>query len=188
MKAKKIIKGILGLGVVSGVAYLAYKIGEGSGESNERFREKYDEEDDSEPPKNYYGTCFESKCDEPDDGCLAPDEDEYVEPHEDFYLYDNILTNASGYDEECGSDDHFYTRLRNLDSGDVPMQLVLHALAIVKEFSWITNKILQKMLDCPFGQVRDILNIFEKAGYISPKNSRCRHKVYIKDMDFENLI
>ena len=76
MKFKKIIKGIIGVGVVGGVAYLAYKIGECSGETNAKFREKYSDDlndfDDDEDIDNYYGTCFEHKYDEPDDGCVAP--------------------------------------------------------------------------------------------------------------------
>lgn len=57
MNVKKIIKGIVGLGAMAGVAYAAYKLGESNGKINERFREKYgDDEDDIEL----------------DDECLAP--------------------------------------------------------------------------------------------------------------------
>ena len=57
MNVKKIIKGIVGLGAMAGVAYAAYKFGESNGKINERFREKYgDDEDDIEL----------------DDACLAP--------------------------------------------------------------------------------------------------------------------
>ena len=60
MNVKKIIKGIIGLGAIGGVAYAAYKLGECSGEVNERFREKYgDDGDDIEL----------------DDECLAPKKD-----------------------------------------------------------------------------------------------------------------
>ena len=80
MNAKKIIKGIVKLGVMGGIAYAAYKLGECNGEVNERMREKYGDEDedgigsddDEEEADNYYGTCFEPKYVEPDDGCLAP--------------------------------------------------------------------------------------------------------------------
>ena len=37
MNVKKIIKGIIGLGAIGGVAYAAYKLGECSGEMNERI-------------------------------------------------------------------------------------------------------------------------------------------------------
>lgn len=80
MNAKKIIKGIVKLGVMGGIAFAAYKLGECNGEMNERMREKYGDEDedgigsddDEEEADNYYGTCFEPKYVEPDDGCLAP--------------------------------------------------------------------------------------------------------------------
>ena len=53
MNVKKIIKGIVGLGGVAGVAYAAYKLGESNGKINERFREKYgDDEDDIELDDN----------------------------------------------------------------------------------------------------------------------------------------
>ena len=70
MNIKKIIKGIIGIGAVSGIAYAAYKFGESNGEVNERFRQKYDDDeneydfDDDEDGYNLY--------DEPDDECLAP--------------------------------------------------------------------------------------------------------------------
>ena len=78
MNAKKFIKGIVGLGMMSGIAYLAYKIGEGNGEINERFREKYgdDEDEDSIEIDEDDDYRFYDRMDEPDDGCLAPAETE----------------------------------------------------------------------------------------------------------------
>lgn len=46
MNVKKIIKGIVGLGAMAGVAYAAYKFGESNGKINERFREKYGDDED----------------------------------------------------------------------------------------------------------------------------------------------
>ena len=63
MKAKKIIKVIAKRAAVSGVAFVAYKLGECNGESRERIRQKYDDEDD------YYSL---SDYDEPDCGCIKP--------------------------------------------------------------------------------------------------------------------
>lgn len=63
MSAKKIIKVIAKLAVVSGAAFIAYKLGECNGESKERIRQKYDDEDD------YYSL---SDYDEPDCGCIKP--------------------------------------------------------------------------------------------------------------------
>ena len=73
MNVKKIIKGIMGLSAVAGIAYLSYKVGESNGEINERFREKYGDEDDEdievEEDDDYK---FYDNYDEPDDGCIAP--------------------------------------------------------------------------------------------------------------------
>ena len=73
MNVKKIIKGIVGLSAVAGIAYLSYKVGESNGEINERFREKYGDEDDEdievEEDDDYR---FYDNYDEPDDGCIAP--------------------------------------------------------------------------------------------------------------------
>lgn len=66
MKAKKIIKAVTKLAAVSGVAFVAYKLGECSGESRERIRQKYDDADD------YYSL---SDYDEPDCGCIKPSGD-----------------------------------------------------------------------------------------------------------------
>ena len=74
MNAKKIIKGIVKLGVMGGIAFAAYKLGECSGEVNERMREKYGDEDEngigSDDDEDDYR--FYDNMDEPDDGCLAP--------------------------------------------------------------------------------------------------------------------
>ena len=73
MNVKKIIKGIIGLGAIGGVAYAAYKLGECSGEVNERFREKYgDDEDDIDLDDDEDEFRFYDNMDEPDDECLAP--------------------------------------------------------------------------------------------------------------------
>jgi len=73
MNVKKIIKGIVGLGTVAGIAYLSYKVGESNGEVNERFREKYgDDEDDIELDDDEDEFRFYDNMDEPDDECLAP--------------------------------------------------------------------------------------------------------------------
>lgn len=73
MNVKKIIKGIVGLGAVAGIAYLSYKVGESNGEINERFREKYgDDEDSIELDDDEDEYRFYDNYDEPDDECLAP--------------------------------------------------------------------------------------------------------------------
>ena len=74
MNVKKIIKGIMGLGAVAGIAYLSYKVGESNGEINERFREKYgdDDEDNIDVDDDEDEIRFYDNMIEPDDECLAP--------------------------------------------------------------------------------------------------------------------
>ena len=76
MNVKKIIKGIVGLGAMAGVAYAAYKLGESKGKINERFREKYgDDGDDIELDDDEDEFRFYDNMIEPDDECLAPKKD-----------------------------------------------------------------------------------------------------------------
>lgn len=92
MNIKKIIKCVAGLGAVGGIAYAAYKFGECNGEANAKSRDKYGDdlddfdEDDDEDMDNYYGTCFEHKYDEPDDGCVAPNKFK-IDPDKDAVMY-----------------------------------------------------------------------------------------------------
>lgn len=73
MNVKKIIKGIIGLGAIGGVAYAAYKLGECSGEMNERIHAMADIEDgDGEHSEDDDEDHHLMVFDEPDDGCLAP--------------------------------------------------------------------------------------------------------------------
>ena len=64
MNIRKIIKGIAGLGIMGGIAFLAYKVGESNGAANERIHAMADVEEDED--FNFY--------DEPDDACIAPAE------------------------------------------------------------------------------------------------------------------
>ena len=75
MNVKKIIKGIIGLGAIGGVAYAAYKLGESDGRFNEIHRrmtengDEYDEDIEVEEDDDYR---VYDNYDEPDDECLAP--------------------------------------------------------------------------------------------------------------------
>jgi len=75
MNVKKIIKGIIGLGAVGGVAYAAYKLGESDGRFNEihrRMTENGDEDDEDIEVEEDDDYRFYDNYDEPDDECLAP--------------------------------------------------------------------------------------------------------------------
>ena len=65
MNMRRIINIVAKLAVMSGVAFAAYKLGEINGESNERIRQKYDDNEDDD----YYDY---SDYDEPDCGCIKP--------------------------------------------------------------------------------------------------------------------
>lgn len=73
MNIKKIIKGIIVIGTVGGIAYAAYKFGESNGEVKERFRQKYDDdEDEYDFDEDEDGYNLYDNMDEPDDSCIAP--------------------------------------------------------------------------------------------------------------------
>ena len=60
MKAKKFIKRIMALGAMAGVAYLGFIVGESNGKINERFRQKFSDDDlrcdDDEDEFSFYVT------------------------------------------------------------------------------------------------------------------------------------
>ncbi|MBR1752313.1 MAG: hypothetical protein IJ740_15835 [Ruminococcus sp.] len=60
---KRIIKGVIGLGVVGGVAFFSYKLGESDGRCSEIHRRLSEMKDDYDDDLDY---------DEPDDGCISP--------------------------------------------------------------------------------------------------------------------
>ena len=64
MNIRKIVKYIAEIGMISGIAYIAYKIGENDGADRERIRCSCDES------REYEDLPFEYT--EPDDGCIAP--------------------------------------------------------------------------------------------------------------------
>lgn len=187
MNAKKIIKSIVGLSAVAGIAYLSYKVGESNGEINERFREKYGDEDDEdievEEDDDYR---FYDNYDEPDDECLAPMNGNFS--HEEQYTDHHGIHSPVGYDENCENGDCFYVRLNAIDLDDIPTETALRALVATKHSSYITNKAIRAATGCSYDTAERILILFENAGYISEKNNRFRHKVYIKNVELSKLI
>ena len=183
MKIKKIIKGIIGIGAVGGIAYAAYKLGESNGEVNERFRQKYDDDedeydfDDDEEGYNLYDNMVE-----PDDGCIAP------APCEDYWLneYDKFCT--EGNDDNCDNGDHFFTRLRNLDSEGIPIKTLFMSVFFITKYSRISNKKLRDELEISFEEAEHILNVLETAGYVSSRDERYCRKVFIRNMTLEDLL
>ena len=203
---KKIIKGVIGLGAVGGIAYAAYKLGECNGEANEKFRAKYGEDDedsiesdddeDEEPLDNYYGSCYEInrdtlsklRYDEPDDGCIAPLNDSVSASYDDYYPDHHSFRSPVGYDDSCENDDHVFIRLNGIYLDDIPMTTAFRALVAVKNTTSVTNKAIRKATGCSYDTAERLLILFENAGYISEKNNRFRHKVYIKNVPLEKLV
>ncbi len=176
MNAKKIIKGIVGLGIMSGVAYLAYKVGEGNGEINERFRERYDDNlggADEDEEYNFY--------DEPDDECLAP-----VNGRKQRYTMKD-LEDISSF-EECDPD-----RKRNFAPlsaiRSVPESAAKSLLLNSVTRGFMTNKCIRDTLGVDVDTADEIVSEFQNAGYISTEQGgNHRFPTTITFADFVELL
>lgn len=197
MKAKKFIKGIMGLGAMAGVAYLAFKVGESNGEINERFRQKFGDDDnlrcdDDEDEFSFYGT-----MDEPDDECLAPedeqdsddsDEDDDYDPLEDYRCEEWGKFGCEGADYRFTNPDLMFTRIRNLDTLEFSTAVICKALFTIMDDVIVSNVKLRNQLGYNIKDSEKLLSIFEKAGYVSEKDENNIRKVYISDMTLEDLL
>lgn len=196
MKAKKFIKGIMGLGAMAGVAYLAFKVGESNGEINERFRQKFGDDDlrcdDDEDEFNFYGT-----MDGPDDECLAPedeqdsddsDEDDDYDPLEDYRCEEWGKFGCEGADYRFTNPDLMFTRIRNLDTLEFSTAVICKALFTIMDDVIVSNVKLRNQLGYNIKDSEKLLSIFEKAGYVSEKDENNIRKVYISDMTLEDLL
>ena len=167
MKISKIIKGIMGLGIVGGTAYLAYKIGEANGEINERYRDDDSDIEFDEDEIRFYGN-----MDEPDDGCIAPAKEYTMEDLEDISLSE----------EECENDSGFLP----LDSITLISKKETRSLllfGVTKGF--ISNKCIRDILNVDFDKAMEIISEFQKAGYIGEKAGNYRYPVKVK---FDNYV
>lgn len=170
MKAKKIIKGILGLGVVSGVAYLAYKIGEGNGEINERFRDKYG---DDEEDFNFYD------YDEPDDGCITPaDRSKSACTMED-------LKDMTSVEESSSEQKNNFAPLNSITTVSAKNIRNLLLYSISKKY--ISNKFIRDYLDVDHDKAAEILAEFQQAGYIGDETGNYRYPVNLAFYDLMEL-
>lgn len=196
MKAKKFIKGIMGLGAMAGVAYLAFKVGESNGKINERFRQKFSDDDlrcdDDEDEFSFYGT-----MDEPDDECLAPDdeqdaddpdEDDDYDPLEDYRCDEWGKFGCEGSDYRFTNPDLKFTRIRNLDTLEFSTAVICKALFTIMDDVIVSNVKLRNQLGYNIKDSEKLLTIFEKAGYVSEKDENNIRKVYISDMTLEDLL
>lgn len=196
MKAKKFIKGIMGLGAMAGVAYLAFKVGESNGEINERFRQKFGDDDlrfdDDEDEFSFYGT-----MDEPDDECLAPDDEQNADDPDEDDDYDSLEDyrcdewgkfGCEGSDYRFTNPDLKFTRIRNLDTLEFSTAVICKALFTIMDDVIVSNVKLRNQLGYNIKDSEKLLSIFEKAGYVSEKDENNIRKVYISDMTLEDLL
>ena len=159
MNVKKIIKGIIGLGAVTGIAYISYKVGESNGEINERFREKYgDDEDDIELDDDEDEFRFYDNMDEPDDECLAPS-------HE-----------ATAY--------YFVSPEKVKGMTKPQMKKVVRNILCCK---YVSNKTIRDILGVDYDKAAEVLRSLEKAGLIGADNGNHKMPVLITYRDFDNL-
>lgn len=151
MNVKKIIKGIIGLGAIGGVAYAAYKLGECSGEVNERFREKYGDEDDEdievEEDDDYR---FYDNMDEPDDECLAPKKDNKPS-------FSVSIHNFAPLDS---------VKVDGISEKDMDI-LIYH----ISHDKYTSNKQIREWLEVDKDTAAKVISALRKAGYIGEEYS-----------------
>lgn len=151
MNVKKIIKGIVGLGAMAGAAYAAYKLGESNGKINERFREKYgDDEDDIELDDNEDEFRFYDNYDEPDDACLAP-------KTENKPSFSVSIHNFAPLDS---------VKVEGISEKDMDM-LVYHILLD----KYTSNKQIHEWLEVNKDTAAKVIFALRKAGYIGDEYS-----------------
>ena len=166
MNISKIFKTVVGIGAVSGIAYLAYKVGEANGEINERYREDDVEniEDDVEDKFTY---------DEPDDGCIAPAREYTMADLEDISS------------EEIKNPSEFLP-IGSITSIPVDKAKSLLLFGITKGF--ITNKLVRDIFSVDLDKAAEIISEFQKNGYIGEKAGNYRYPVKVKFRDFVDLL
>lgn len=179
MNAKKIIKSIVGLGVMSGVAYLAYKVGEGNGEINERFREKYDDNlGGADADEEYH---FYDHTDEPDDECLAP-----ANSREQRYTMKD-LEDISSFEESNPDRKRNFAPLSAIRS--VPKSTAKSLLLNSVTRGFLTNKCIRDTLGVDVDTADEIVSEFQNAGYISTEQGgNHRFSTILTFADFVELI
>ena len=159
MNVKKIIKGIVGLGAMAGVAYAAYKLGESNGKINERFREKYgDDEDDIELDDDEAEFRFYDNMIEPDDECLAPKKENKpsfsVSIH-NFAPLDSVKVDGIA---------------------DKDMDMLVYHISLDK---YTSNKQIREWLEVDRNTASKVIAALRKAGYVGDEHSNYIIPVYI---------
>lgn len=160
MNVKKIIKGIVGLGAMAGAAYAAYKLGESNDKINERFREKYgDDEDDIELDDNEDEFRFYDNYDEPDDACLAPNKGK--KPSFSVSIH-NFAPSVSIHNFAPLDS----VKVEGISEKDMDM-LVYHILLD----KYTSNKQIREWLEVDKDTAAKVIFALRKAGYIGDEYS-----------------
>ena len=167
MNISKIFKTVVGIGAVSGVAYLAYKVGEVNGEINERYREDDVEEieDDAENKFTY---------DEPDDGCIAPAREYTMADLEEISSSEEIKNPSE------------FPPIESITSISVDKARSLLLFGVTKGF--ITNKLVRDIFSVNLDKAAEIISEFQKNGYIGEKAGNYRYPVKVRFRDFLDLL
>lgn len=142
MNVKKIIKGIVGLGAMAGVAYAAYKLGESNGKINERFREKYGDDEDE---FRFYDNMIE-----PDDECLAPKKDNKPS-------FSVSIHNFAPLDS---------VKVDGISEKDMDI-LIYH----ISHDKYTSNKQIREWLEVDKDTAAKVISALRKAGYIGDEYS-----------------
>lgn len=151
MNVKKIIKGIVGLGAVAGAAYAAYRLGESNGKINERFREKYgDDENDIEFDDNEDEFMFYDNYDEH----LAP-------KTENKPSFSVSIHNFAPFDS---------VKVEGISEKDMDM-LVYH----ISLDKYTSNKQIHEWLEVDKDTAAKVIFTLRKAGYIGDEYSSQYH-------------
>ena len=161
MNVKKIIKGIIGLGAIGGVAYAAYKLGESDGRFNEihrRMTENGDEDDEDIEVEEDDDYRFYDNYDEPDDECLAP-------AHE--------------------SADYNFVSPQKVKGVTKPqMKKVVRSILCLK---YVSNKTIRDILGVDYDKAAEVLKSLENAGLIGADSGNHKMPVFLTYRDFDNL-
>ena len=153
MNVKKIIKGIIGLGAIGGVAYAAYKLGESDGRFNEihrRMTENGDEDDEDIEVEEDDDYRFYDNMDEPDDECLAPKK-------ENKPSFSVSIHNFAPLDS---------VKVDGISEKDMDM-LVYH----ISLDKYTSNKQIREWLEVDKDTAAKVISALRKAGYIGDEYS-----------------
>lgn len=181
MNVKKIIKGIIGLGAIGGVAYAAYKLGESDGRFNEihrRMTENGDEDDEDIEVEKDDDYRFYDNYDEPDDGCIAPI---------DFGKMNDAPAEKYEDSKCCSADKDTFAPFSSVQVNGISESDFLSLLYQISARKYISNKAIREYLDVDTDKAAEVLSVLYHAGYIASETGK-RIPVRLTISDYFSLI